>query len=225
MDEPSGILPPSLEQYLIGDKVKDTGKEELGQDAFFKLMVTQLQNQDPFKPLESGEFLGQIAQFSAVNGINQLQVSFESLVTSMQSTQALQASTMVGREVVIASADVTLGTDGATPIIAQLPADASAVQVTYLDQFGQIVRQVDLGQRPAGELSHVWDGFTDTGGQAAQGDYVVALQATIDGVPQAIARAISARVDSVTLSRSGEPPVLNLNGYGAVDIADVIEIK
>ena len=224
MDKPSGILPPSLEQYLIGDKVKDTGKEELGQDAFFKLMVTQLQNQDPFKPLESGEFLGQIAQFGTVNGINQLQVSFESLVTSMQSNQALQASTMVGREVVVASADVTLGADGATPVIATLPGDAAAVQVTYMDQFGQIMRQIDLGPRDAGDLTHVWDGFMDTGEAVPQGDYVVALQATIGGVPQAISTAISARVDSVTLSRSGEPPVLNLHGRGAVDITEVIEI-
>ncbi len=72
---------------------------ELGLNTFLKLMVTQLNNQDPFKPMENGDFLSQIAQFGSVTGLEQLNKSFESLSTNITSGQALQAGSLVGREV------------------------------------------------------------------------------------------------------------------------------
>ena len=71
----------------------------LGQSDFLKLMTTQLQNQDPMKPMESGEFFSQIAQFSLVSGVEELQTSFQQVADAMYSTQTLQASAMVGRSV------------------------------------------------------------------------------------------------------------------------------
>ena len=70
---------------------------DLGQEDFLHLMLTQLKNQDPFKPMESGEFLGQLAQFGTVQGLAGLQTSFDSLSSSLVSNQALQASSLVGR--------------------------------------------------------------------------------------------------------------------------------
>ena len=101
MDKPSAILPGALDQFALRETETNRDQGELGQAEFFDLMVTQLKNQDPFKPMESGEFLGQIAQFSTVDGIGGLQRSFESLAGSLQSSQALQASTMVGRSVAL----------------------------------------------------------------------------------------------------------------------------
>ena len=78
-------------------------KNELGQDAFLELMVTQLKNQDPFKPLDSGEFLGQLAQFGTVQGLSGLQTSFDGLASSLVSNQALQAASLVGRTALVES--------------------------------------------------------------------------------------------------------------------------
>ena len=89
MDKPSAILPGALDSLRIADQQKTQGSDERGQEAFFDLMVTQLQNQDPFNPLESGDFLGQIAQFGTVNGIAELEQSFAGLASSLQSSQAL----------------------------------------------------------------------------------------------------------------------------------------
>ena len=77
----------------------DKKRTELGQDAFLKLMTAQMQHQDPFKPMESGEFLGQIAQFSTVSGIQAMQESLAGLSTALTSNQTLQAANLVGRGV------------------------------------------------------------------------------------------------------------------------------
>jgi flagellar basal-body rod modification protein FlgD len=224
MDNSSAILPAALDQYRLREDAAKAGKNELGQQQFLDLMVTQLKHQDPFKPLESGDFLGQIAQFSTVSGISDLQRSFATLATSLQSSQALQASTMVGRDVVIPRDTFQLAAGGATTLAAILPDAASDVRVTITDPGGQVVRQVALGPQPAGPLRFAWDGFSDLGQHAGAGHYRVAFDATVGGEQQALASAVRARVDSVSLSRDGLPPTLNVDGHGAVAMSEVIEI-
>ena len=85
----------ALEQFAI--KQDDTPKDELGQSQFLELMITQIKHQDPLNPAEGGEFLSQLAQFGTVNGITELQSSFDVLATTLQSSQALQASTILPR--------------------------------------------------------------------------------------------------------------------------------
>ena len=74
-------------------------KDDLGLDTFLELMTTQLKNQDPMKPMENGQFLGQIAQFASVTGLQQLNDSFSDLTSSLSSSQALQAGNLVGKTV------------------------------------------------------------------------------------------------------------------------------
>ena len=93
-------LPPELAGLELKQPEKKAN-DELGQSEFLDLMIAQLQHQDPLNPADSGEFLGQLAQFGTVNGITELQNSFADLATSLQSSQALQASTLVGRNVLI----------------------------------------------------------------------------------------------------------------------------
>ena len=224
MDKPSGILPPGLEQFRLVENDAAAKRKGLGQDEFFELMITQLQNQYPFKPMESGDFLGQIAQFSTVNGISELQQSFATLASSLQSSQALQASTMVGREVVVSRDVVTLKADGTVPLSATLPSESTSVKLTVTDTAGQVVRQALLGPQNAGPLRYDWDGLNDQAIRAPAGAYTVRFEATIDGQAQVVDTAVRARVDSVTLSRSGGPPTLNVDGLGAIDMNEVIEI-
>jgi flagellar basal-body rod modification protein FlgD len=218
------VLPAAFDQYRIAEPERRSADASLGQQQFLDLMVTQLKNQDPFKPMESGDFLGQLAQFSTVNGIGELQGSFASLASSLQSSQALQASTMVGREVVIPRETVRLETGKSVDVAATVPADATSVRVTLTDANGQVVRQALLGPQAAGTLRFAWDGLRDDGGAAAPGTYGVELDATIGGSPQALASAVRARVESVSLSRNGLPPTLNVAGFGPVAMSEVIEI-
>lgn len=224
MDKLSATLPSALEQFQVKETKAAADKGSLGQQQFFELMVTQLKNQDPFKPMESGEFLGQIAQFSTVSGIGDLQKSFATLASSLQSNQALQASTMVGREVVVPRADFVRRTDAPAQLSAELPTAASRVLVSIADVGGQVVRQVALGAHDAGRVEFAWDGRTDAGTTAPAGIYRMHFDASINGLDQALDSAVRVRVDSVSLSRAGAAPTLNLAGHGTVTMNDVLQI-
>ncbi len=95
-DKTTTIAPSALDKYTAtkSDTPTGTKKTELDQQAFLNLMVTQLKNQDPMKPMESADFLSQIAQFGTVNGISGLQKSLTTMSNALTSSQALQASTM-----------------------------------------------------------------------------------------------------------------------------------
>ena len=90
----------ALDQYQLDSDRFATGNE-LGKDQFLQLLVAQMNNQDPLSPQENGEFIAQLAQFSTVEGIDNLNGSMESLLSGYQSSQALQASSMVGRTVIV----------------------------------------------------------------------------------------------------------------------------
>ena len=135
-------------------------KKTLGQDDFLKLMTTQIQNQDPLKPMENTEFFSQIAQFSTVSGIEKLQGSFSDLATQLTSSQALDASSLIGRNVLVPSSVGVLDADGLAGAI-DVPGSGTA-QIQIRDGNGVLVRTLDLGSQPAGQLAFEWNG-TDAG--------------------------------------------------------------
>ncbi len=198
---------------LEKDKKAD---KSLGQDAFLELMITQLKNQDPTNPMQNGEFLSQMAQFGTVSGINDLQKSFTSLASALQSSQALQASTMVGREVEIESSKLKLVDGRNAPFAFEIEAPASAVRVTIRDEAGATVRSLALGPAAAGTHDLSWDGLDAQGHRLKAGKYSVQVDATIDNEKQAATTFVRATVESVSLPRNGQQPSLNLTDYGAL---------
>ena len=87
--------------FALQDAQKQSSRNELGQEEFLMLMLTQLQNQDPTKPMEDGEFIAQMAQFTTVEELGGMSKSIENLASSLTSSSALQAATMVGRSVLV----------------------------------------------------------------------------------------------------------------------------
>jgi flagellar basal-body rod modification protein FlgD len=225
MDKSTTVQPSVLDQYSTKTATTGAKKTELDQQAFLNLMVTQLKNQDPTKPMDSADFLSQIAQFGTVNGISGLQKSLTTMSSALTSSQALQASTMVGRDVTIPRDTFDFQTGGKAPLSAVLPSDATNVNVSITDSNGQTVFHTSLGATSAGTLNYPWNGLKDNGQPAASGKYTVKLSAVIDNVSTALSPAVTARVDSVSLGRNGLPPTLNVNGYGAVAMSDVLEIQ
>ena len=196
---------------------KDTS---LGQKDFLSLMIAQLKNQDPFKPMDNGQFLGQMAQFSTVSGIQGLQDSFSSLATSLQSNQALQAANLVGRGAMIDSNALPLD-DGAGAYGAiDVPNGAADVTLEIRDASGQTVRRVNMGNQPAGIQSFQWDGTDDSGNRVAAGGYSIAATATIGGRTQSLTTLAAERIDSITLDPSGSL-TLNLAHLGPTPFSSV----
>ncbi|MEQ1439354.1 flagellar hook assembly protein FlgD [Fontimonas sp. SYSU GA230001] len=198
-----------------------SAKKQLGQEDFLKLMTAQLKNQDPFKPMENGEFLSQIAQFTTVSGIQDMQRSFANLASSLSANQTLQAAGLVGRSVLVPSDTGYLAADGYLLGGAQLPASGQLL-VDIVDAGGQVVRTMDFGTQPAGTARFAWDG-RDAGGQVlAEGSYGLRARLVQGSSQQAVATLAVGQVASVVLQNGGI--TLDLLGLSPVGLSDVQQI-
>jgi flagellar basal-body rod modification protein FlgD len=201
-------------------------QQTLGQDDFLKLMIAQFKNQDPFKPLASGEFLSQLAQFSTVAGVKDLQSSFKDMSASMVSNQALQASSLLGRSVLVNRSSGLLAAGGALTGAVDVPASAGSVAVNITDQNGQLVRQLDLGAHAKGLADFAWDGKLADGTAAAAGVYSLSAQLLANGRSQSAASVlVNARVESVTIGADQSGLTLSLAGLGDIAFSDVRQIR
>jgi flagellar basal-body rod modification protein FlgD len=213
----------AAEFRTVRDLNAESSRKELGQEQFLELMTAQLQNQDPFKPMESGDFLGQIAQFSTVEGIGDLNDAFSGLSQSLVSNQALQAANLVGREVLAPTGVAALSQGGNIRGNVELPAASGEVVVNVYDQSGQVIRRLDLGSQPAGPVEFQWDGLKNDGQFAPPGSYFISAEASIDGQFEAVETLLASEVRSVTLSNSGGL-LLDLDGIGSLDFSEVRQI-
>jgi len=154
-----------------------------------------------------------------------LNTSFDSFSRSMVSDQALQASNLVGRDVLVPMNMGNLTTGGSIDGVVGLDSSASDVTVLVQDASGALIREISLGTRPQGEVSFSWDGLMDSGDYAPPGLYQVTARATQDGKEIAPYLLTEARVDSVSIGNAGEELALNLRGLGMVSFKDVAEIR
>lgn len=218
----STIDTSAFDSLGISQRSNSSGaSDRLGQAEFLKLMTTQLNNQDPMAPMENGEFYSQIAQFSTVAGIQDLQASFQQVATAMYSNQALQASTLVGRDVLVSSSQAALTAGGEVKGAIDVPVATSQLAVNVYDQSGQLVRRVNLGPQSAGQVSFTWDGTRADGSAAPAGRYFLESDMLYDGQSVALETLVSSSVDSVTIDRSGNGVMLNLSGGGQISLANV----
>ena len=194
------------------------------QEDFLELMVAQLTTQDPFKPMESGEFLGQLAQFGTVSGIDELENSFAELANSMTANQALQASSLIDREVWLTTDRGALPGAGPMNAALDLPSAADQVRVGIYDDTGRLVRQLELGSQPGGQLEFSWDGLDAEGVRQPPGIYQLKAEATTAGVTQAAEISVIAQVAGVTFGRPGEPMNLEIDGLGTVELSKIKRI-
>ncbi len=210
---------------IMDSKEDQNDRTELGQNEFLKLMTTQLANQDPFKPMENGEFMGQIAQFGTVNGINELLTSFQDLAANLQSSQALQASNLIGRQVLVEHDQGFLPQSGELLGAAELESSASNVAVNIYDASGEALGRVDLGPRPAGLVQFAWDGQTFSGQRASSGRYRIEVEATYGATTESITPQVVDEVSSLTLGGVGQEMLVELKNLGSIGFNQVNQIQ
>lgn len=200
---------------------------KLGQDDFLKLMVTQMKQQDPFKPVDDGQFLAQMAQFTSASGISDLQKSFADFQQTMSQDQALKAASLVGHHVMVQSNVGSLSADGSMDGAVTVPssADGSTVKVGVYSPAGDLVDEIDMGRLSAGTHAFSWDGKAADGTPLPPGPYVIKAMAGSQDGQQALTTLASAQVDSVQLGRNGQGPSLSLQGLGEVSFSDVEQIR
>jgi flagellar basal-body rod modification protein FlgD len=199
-------------------------KTELGSSDFMTLMITQLKNQDPMKPQDPSEFLGQLAQFSTVSGIQNMQASMTELAGSMRSAQVLNGASLVGREILASSTKANLLTGGHVNGAVDIPNAVKDAQLSIKDSTGQLIRKIDLKDSGDGLTEFTWDGLTSTGQPAAPGSYEFEITAKSGDETYSFDPLLTSKVASVTIDPTRGDLILNTD-IGPVAISDVQRVK
>ena len=139
------------------DANKPKAKESLGQEDFLKLMTTQLQNQDPFAPMENGEFIAQMAQFSTVTGITEMSNNMKALNDKIDSFRIATASQYLGHSVLVPGNAVRPNGNNEINGVIDLPNATTKLQVFFQKENGEIINQLDLGGQSRGLVGFAWE--------------------------------------------------------------------
>lgn len=197
--------------------------QTLGQADFLRLMTAQLKNQDPFSPVDNTQMVAQMAQFSSVAGISQMNTTLSAIADKLGAGSASDALAYVGRTVLTAG-NVAYGrSSGGIAGAVQLGDDASDVTVAIQDANGNLLKTLSLGPQDKGTVSFDWDGKTEAGEDAGSGPFAVTAYAQNDGATVASQTLVWAPVAAVSMPSSGEAQ-LTLPGIGQIPVSDVIEV-
>ncbi|MEJ1167787.1 flagellar hook assembly protein FlgD [Variovorax sp. CCNWLW235] len=192
---------------------------------FLKLLVTQLNNQDPLNPMENAELTSQLAQMSTVSGIERLNTALNGLVNQTGANQVLQAASLIGYNVL--SPGNTIGTTepkageepAAVPFAVQLPGTAGEVEVKIVNAAGHTVRTMSLGSMTEGVNAVSWDGKADDGTVAPPGSYTFSVSANNNGADVKATSLVFSQVAAVKQGADGI--TLELMSGNSIGLADV----
>ena len=212
---------PALSALALPQRDAEQERTQLGQEEFLALMVTQLQNQDPFKPMENGEFISQMAEFSNVTSLGEMSKSMEDLAASLYANQALQATAVVGRTVVAEGEYASLSAEEPLTGGVELPYPSAAGFVNILDSSGQLVKEISLGSRAAGLATFEWDGTLADGSTAEPGLYRIVGGIRNGADETALSTYAGAKVQSVSLAPDGQGAQISLENGQSVSFSQI----
>lgn len=200
-------------------------------DKFMTLLVTQLKNQDPLNPMDNAQLTSQLAQLQTVTGVNKLNDTLESLKSSYQSSEAMQATNLIGHGVLVEGSNVTLS--GSKAIMGvELGSDVDNLKVVISDKNGKEVQTMDLGAQKAGVIPLAWDGVpdptkVDSSGKPvtlADGNYSLQVVATKGGDKTNDAKTLSFDSVASVTTNSADGVKLNLPSKGVIKLADIKQV-
>jgi len=182
-------------------------------------------HQDPSQPMTNGDFITQMAQFGTVSGIQGLQTSFSQFASSISDSQALQATSLVGKYVSAPGTQGVLAVGGNLTGNIVLSDSVSNVHVQVTDSTGRVVQDTDLGVQSAGTVPFTWDGTDANGTMVSPGVYNIQATANIGGNNTVLETDINSQVDSVSMASGTNGLKVNLaGGLGSVDFNKIKQI-
>ncbi len=169
------ITPTTSASTLTGQRDVQNAVEELGSEVFLRLLVTQLQSQDPTNPTQNEDFIAQLAQFTTLEQATNTTDLLQQLVDQRSE---LDIVSLLGRDIITKGDILTLDKENKPGLAYELSEDARKIQVQILDKDGQVVRHVDVNQiQKAGAHKVAWDGLDDLGNRLPEGPYQYKIQA------------------------------------------------
>ena len=197
---------------INGAPSTQTANEAGSADRFLKLLVAQMQNQDPLSPMDNAQVTSQIAQINTVSGIEKVNTAIGGLSSQFAQMQALQGAALVGREVVVPGDALTVK-DGVGTGTFELTSPASDVQVEVLDKQGNVIEKFKLGARAAGINDFDWKPASTAGAVKFR------VSAVADGAPLSPTELVRDSVRAITTT--GNQLNLSLAGGSTVAYSDV----
>lgn len=186
-----------------------------GSDRFLKLLVAQMQNQDPLNPMDNAQVTSQIAQINTVTGIDKLNTTVQGLNTQFVQMQALQGATLVGTDVIVAGNKLSTNEAGKVQGGFDLGSAADTVKVEILSGSGQVIDTVDLGAQSTGRHSFDW---TPSAGVSASNGQAFRIVAKSGATTLTATPLMRDKVDAVT---TGDSLQLELSKSGTVKYTDI----
>jgi flagellar basal-body rod modification protein FlgD len=198
------------------------GQANLGSQDFMRLLVTQLQNQDPLEPQKGTEFTAQLAQFSSLEQL----VNVNSMLAQLASLQAAVANTQaagfIGQEVTAAGDEIAVSEGQASGAEFRLDHAADDVKITIRDGAGSVVRVIDLGGADAGTHAVEWDGLNTAGSPVPDGTYHMEIEAVSGGDQITALPLVRGIVDGIDFDQEGT--FLLINGR-RVALGDILGVR
>ena len=199
-------------------------KDQLGQEDFLKLMTTQLQNQDPFAPMENGEFIAQMAQFSTVTGITSMDESLKNVAAKLGETRIDTAANMLGHSVLVPGKIARADDDGSVNGVIDLPSASTNVNVVFKSQNGEIIDTINLGNQSSGLVGFAWHGAPKDMIENDEPIFVEAYANSGKGM-EGVSSSIFAEVLSSSAGDGDSGVMLDVRDYGTISANEVIKFR
>jgi flagellar basal-body rod modification protein FlgD len=202
-------------------KAEASAAEEMNQ-RFMTLFIAQLKNQDPLNPMENAEMTSQLAQMNMVSGLESLNATMKTLLSSYNEALSLQAANLIGKNVLVDGSQVVL-TDEGSLFGLDLATGADNVEVIITDANGKEVSRQNIGQLNPGSMAFYWDGTGTDGEKLEPGVYKFSVNATLNGEPVA-AKTLQAGTVSALVRGSNGSFQIEVAGLGNVNLDDVKQV-
>lgn len=221
----SNSLNTILDKLGIQKPAEDQGaSDKLGQADFLKLMTTQLQNQDPFAPMENAEFIAQMAQFSTVTGITEISESLKGMSDQLSEFRIATAANMLGHSVLVPGSTAYPDSDGSVSGAIDIPAASANTNIVYRSQAGEILHTQELGAQSAGLVGFNWQDIPEEVLSQNASIKVEAYADTGKGL-KSVGASVYSEVLAASTGIDASDVVYDVRGYGDVKASDVVRFK
>ena len=188
-------------------------------------MTAQLSNQDPFQPQSNDQMIAQMAQFSTVSGIAQLNSTLSGIQTQISDNRIATAANFVGKTVLVPGNIALPDDSGAISGAVDLPSDATGLTIQITKESGELVKSIDLGANNAGLVGFSWDGKDNKGQSVGAQRYIVKALMTAGGKQTQTSTDVYAPIVEAKVGTTGSDQMFNVGGIGAVKMTDIKAFK
>ena len=205
----------------VKDQGKSKSREEMGKQDFLTLFTAQLQNQNPLEPVKNEAFVAQLAQFSQLEALTNMQSSLDTFVTAMSGERMLNSASLIGKKVAISDSLTQLTQGGTIDASIDLPEGAAGIQINVHDARGNLVQELIAGPQMPGTTPVQWDGKDAMGNPAPAGLYRLTAQAVINGNTSKVAVNALSTFKSIVTNPSDGSVSVEVDGGKTILLTDV----